>query len=312
LHFIVGNGEPQRLETGFAPGTIECSPTAWQDESGWHVSFVSNGKPNGLTYRLYRMDGPTLDQLSQPISLRIARTGFVYRDRIAVGEIQDVVHVHDPNGDRKIVIPGAFLYRVSYRADAPEKLLISGDWIGESADVFCIEYDLETDEQRYIECDGKPAYKCTIFRNETLFAERMQGGFENRRVRRAAKMEGICCRIAERQQDALAATGIIVTKKCGCRRSEKEQRVETVRPSCLECVEKHLGAAMVILSEIHAGYAYRLQFVGHLNEAAEEAQEWPELHQMIRRSRREYQRSDKTPDWELLARTIAEIKTHAR
>ena len=155
LHVTVGNQKPQRLETGFEPGTIECSPTAWQDESGWHVSFVSNGKPDGLIYRLYRMDGPSLDRLSQPISLRIARTGFIWRDRIAVGEIQDVVHVHDSSGDRKIVIPGAFLYRVSYRADAPQKLLISGEWIGESADVFCIEYDLDTDEQRYIECDGK-------------------------------------------------------------------------------------------------------------------------------------------------------------
>ena len=261
-----------------------------------------------MTYRLYRMDGPTLNQLSQPISLRIARTGFVYRDRIAVGEIQDVVHVHDPNGDRKIVIPGAFLYRVSYRADAPEKLLISGDWIGESGDVFCLEYDLETGEQCYIECDGKPAYKCTIFRDEVLFAERTMGGFENRRIRRSKKTERICCRIAEREQDALAVTGITVTKKCGCRRTEKEQRAETVRPSCLECTEKHLGAAMVILSEIHDGYSYRLQFIGHLNEAAEESQEWPTLHHLIRQSRKEYQRHETLPDWESLAKEIDHVR----
>jgi hypothetical protein len=307
LHYIIGNEKPQRLETGFPQGTIECSPTAWEDTSGWHVSFVSNGEPNGMIYRLYRMDGPTLDQLSQPISLRIARTGFVYQDRIAVGEIQDVVHVHDTNGDRKIVVPGAFLYRISYRADAPDKLLISGDWIGETGDVFCIEYDLTTDEQRYIECDGKPAYKCTIFQDDVLYAERL-GGFENRRIKRAVKTAGICCRIAERAQDALAATGLAITKKCGCRRTETERRAETVRPSCLECVEKHLGAAMVILSEIHDGYSYRLRFVGHLHEAEEESQDFQVLHQLIRQSRKEYQREATIPQWETLAGEIENVR----
>jgi hypothetical protein len=61
-------------------------------------------------------------------------------------------------------------------------------------------------------------------------------------------------------------------------------------------------------SEIHDGYAYRLQFVGHLNEAAEESQEYPTLHSLIRQSRKEYQRDEKNPDWELLAQQIAEIK----
>jgi hypothetical protein len=51
------------------------------------------------------MDGESLLQLSKPVSLRKARTGFVYRDRLAVGELQDVVHIHDNNGDHKIEIP---------------------------------------------------------------------------------------------------------------------------------------------------------------------------------------------------------------
>ena len=37
LHYTVGDNKPQRLTTGFESGTIECSPTAWQDESGWHL-----------------------------------------------------------------------------------------------------------------------------------------------------------------------------------------------------------------------------------------------------------------------------------
>ncbi|MDR2756784.1 MAG: hypothetical protein LBC20_13865, partial [Planctomycetaceae bacterium] len=63
------------------------------------------GQDETNCYRLYRMDGESLLQLSKPVSLRKARTGFVYRDRLAVGELQDVVHIHDNNGDHKIEIP---------------------------------------------------------------------------------------------------------------------------------------------------------------------------------------------------------------
>jgi len=90
-------------------------------------------------------------------------------------------------------------------------------------------------------------------------------------------------------------------------------QVETPpRPSCLECVEKHLGAAMVILSEIHDGYAYRLQLIGHLHEAEDESRQWPLLHDLIRQARKAYQQQDTVPDWELLAKTLQEVKHHAR
>ena len=39
------------------------------------------------------------------------------------------------------------------------------------------------------------------------------------------------------------------------------------RPSCIDCVEKHLGAALVLLTETREGYAYRLRAIGHLFEA---------------------------------------------
>jgi hypothetical protein len=67
-----------------------------------------------------------------------------------------------------------------------------------------------------------------------------------------------------------------------------------------------------MLSEIHNGYAYRLQFIGHLHEAEDESQEWPQLHDMIRQARKTYQQENIVPDWELLARTLEEVKTHAR
>ncbi|MDR0611520.1 MAG: hypothetical protein LBG58_15535, partial [Planctomycetaceae bacterium] len=88
LYVAIDGKEPQRIKTGLPEQNIECSSTAWQDETGWHLSFIGQDATNN--YRLYRMDGETLIQLSQPVSIRRARTGFIYQDRFAVGELQDV------------------------------------------------------------------------------------------------------------------------------------------------------------------------------------------------------------------------------
>ncbi|MDR1382744.1 MAG: hypothetical protein LBJ67_02680 [Planctomycetaceae bacterium] len=45
------------------------------------------------------MDDETLEKISKPIFVRRCYFGFVYRDRISVGEFQDVIHVHDADGD---------------------------------------------------------------------------------------------------------------------------------------------------------------------------------------------------------------------
>ncbi|MDR1493993.1 MAG: hypothetical protein LBT05_14925 [Planctomycetaceae bacterium] len=311
LYYTINDNAPQRLETGLPHDWVECSPTAWEDESGWHVSLIATDK-SGIA-RLYRMDGTALETMSQPISLRIARTGFVYQDRLAVGEIQDVVHVHDTSGDHKIEIPGAFIYRVSYRADSPDKILISGDWIGETMEPFTLEYDLTNDSQRYIECDGQGAYKCTIYGDEILYAERVGAHFENRRLRQATNIHGVSCKMAHRHKNDNSAALLTRTKQCGCRRNAQENNIDenVSRPSCLECVEKHLGAAFVIASEIRDGYAYRLRLIGHLHEAEDESQEWETLHLTIRQARKAYQMNNEIPDWEQFAEAIAEVR-HAR
>lgn len=61
------------------------------------------------------------------------------------------------------------------------------------------------------------------------------------------------------------------------------------RPSCLECVEKHLGAAWVLLAEYRDVYPHHLRAIGHLHEAEDESQAMPELHLAIRQSRKAYQ-----------------------
>jgi hypothetical protein len=61
-----------------------------------------------------------------------------------------------------------------------------------------------------------------------------------------------------------------------------------------------LGAAAVLIDETHDGYAYRLRAIGHLHEAADEAQAWPDLHNAIREARKAYQGQGMVPDWEEL------------
>lgn len=78
-----------------------------------------------------------------------------------------------------------------------------------------------------------------------------------------------------------------------------------VRPSCTECVEKHLGSAMVLMAEVRAGYLdHRMYAVGHLSEAEAESQAWPALHDAIREARRAYQQRDQAPDFVRLSRLV--------
>lgn len=107
-------------------------------------------------------------------------------------------------------------------------------------------------------------------------------------------------------------------KKCGdCPPVVVPRRSYTpTRPSCIECVEKHLGAAYVLLTEARdlpagqaGGYAYRLRAIGHLFEAEDESQEWPDLHAAIREARKIYQADGTVPDWATLEGLIHEVRS---
>lgn len=59
------------------------------------------------------------------------------------------------------------------------------------------------------------------------------------------------------------------------------------RETCLFCVSKHLGQAIVLMQEASSGYPlHRWLAVGHLGEAEAESQhDFPELTAMIRKTR---------------------------
>ena len=61
--------------------------------------------------------------------------------------------------------------------------------------------------------------------------------------------------------------------------------------------------------DLRDGDSRLLRVIGHLLEAAEESQEWPELHDAIREARRACQRAGGIPDFEAMAATIAERRS---
>jgi len=184
------------------------------------------------------------------------------------------------------------LLRLSYKADMPNLLLVTCRWPEEDA-VCTVAYDLATGDQQFVEADDGPAYKPALFRDEMLHAVRIGDGFEDRQIVVAQKIEFISCKLASLRQTADMP---IVPPDI--------ESADQVRESDLAGVEKHLGAAFALASEIAAGHAYRMRFVGHLHEAENECQSHPELHLLIRTARKSYQATEKIPDWDLLAEML--------
>lgn len=86
-----------------------------------------------------------------------------------------------------------------------------------------------------------------------------------------------------------------------------EPAVGITRASCIECVEKHLGAALVLIAECRDGYPHRMRAIGHLHEAEDESQAFPELHAAIRTARKAFQQQGAVPDFEGLERLAARV-----
>lgn len=101
-----------------------------------------------------------------------------------------------------------------------------------------------------------------------------------------------------------------VKRPCGCgkKKAITQRALPPTRPSCLECVEKHLGASWVLLAEFRDGYPHRLRAIGHLHEAEDESQAWPALHNAIRAARKAYQREGTMPDFASIALRLLSVR----
>ena len=110
LWLVTENSEPRQINTRMGEGFTECAPTAWFDDSGWHVSFIAGDYRGGAPYQLYRMWGETLDTLSMPIPIQRTEWGHVFKKRIVTGDLANVVAVREgytKNFD--LEFPGAYL-----------------------------------------------------------------------------------------------------------------------------------------------------------------------------------------------------------
>jgi hypothetical protein len=174
------NNDYFRIETGLSEDTIECSPTAWQDVDGWHVSFIGGFTPECRDYFLYRMDGKELCRMSPARVVRMASTGFIFKDRTVYGD-QNKIIIQEARETISIDVPDSYLYRISYCPDDPDRLLASVH-NRKTKEVYLLEHDLKTGVQSKIECDGVPAYKCAILGNEIVYANKTGNHFEQRQL----------------------------------------------------------------------------------------------------------------------------------
>jgi SPP1 gp7 family putative phage head morphogenesis protein len=149
--------------------------------------------------------------------------------------------------------------------------------------------------------------------SQTLSVDRLTGKahkehltFGNYRVVEVRKGERV--KLPRAYKGSTKFKKVIVVEQVNLKKAEGPE----TRPSCLHCVEKHLGAAMVLMGEERDGYEYRLRIIGHLHEAEDEAQEYDELHEAIRDARKKYQDKDEIPDWERLAGMMQKLQKNCR
>jgi len=86
-----------------------------------------------------------------------------------------------------------------------------------------------------------------------------------------------------------------------------KKKTGNTRTSCIACVQKHVGGAEVLITEMRDGYKYMTRAVGELYQAEDEAQDWQDLHNLIRESRINYQTKLIMPDWKVLNKMIVDI-----
>lgn len=189
IHYIDSTYDlPVRIDTQMSSDTFECSPTGWYDADGWHISFIAGGDPINPKFCLYRMDGPTLDTLGYPVIVQeYASSGFVNKDG-AVYSKKTLEFDFIISGLDDVKFDMSEILRVSYQADDLNKLLIS---YKKNNDIVTIRYDKQTKAMDRVICDGQPAYKFTMYGNTIIYAQIIDEGFENRKLKVAENIEFI-------------------------------------------------------------------------------------------------------------------------
>jgi hypothetical protein len=98
------------------------------------------------------------------------------------------------------------------------------------------------------------------------------------------------------------------------------------RESCFMCVEKHVSSAMQYHAELRKAqnsgtadgqaqiniYQNYLSICGELNLAAEEAEQWEDLHTMLQACERSLRYDHILPNWNVLMTEMLKVKTETQ
>lgn len=165
-----------RIDTGFGDDVVECSPSAWYDGL-WHVSFIAGGSPQNPPYRLYVMEGENMESLSAPklVCKETVGIGYLNQTHMVTGNPRKI-EIQGKDGNFEWSWAGFDIYRATYRSDKTEKILITGK---RNEEFLTVQYDIKTGETNLVTLEGSHLYKCSIFGDAVVYAQR-NGDFEER------------------------------------------------------------------------------------------------------------------------------------
>jgi hypothetical protein len=167
----------RRILTGLEDDIVECTPTGWHDEQGFHISFIAGNEKT--PYQMYALHGD-LDSLLKPIVLVKTKAGYysnisfaqAFMDRFSFRKRNQII--------KDIYIPDSYIYGITYEFEQPHKLIISTGSRILNNKLTVFEYNAETDEQFILECNNEPAYKCSILGDKILYTRQVGDNFEDR------------------------------------------------------------------------------------------------------------------------------------
>lgn len=180
LYYAAWNDRrPQHLNTGLPADAVECSPAFYHESGVAHVSFIG-GIPGdrNIVYHLYGMQGPSFDHLSPaaPLVPQATRVGFAAPGYICYMRSGPLEIVDNASGQRRqIAVPLVRVLRASFRADAPNSLIITG--VAADGTRKTLVYGLASDKTQEVHA-SVPVYKSTIVGPRLIVSQSSGSGIE--------------------------------------------------------------------------------------------------------------------------------------
>lgn len=174
---------PKQINLSFPWNTVECSPEFFTGGSNIILSVIAD-------FQLKRFFGPSLDALSLDTTLpkKYDRAGYVSPNHIVRSnqvtteiytlehELIKTVDIFSDFSERVIIT------RITYIPEDPDKMIVTGVTGPDAVDPISIIYSIETGKRWMFIVDGAPLYKCTLYKDSIIYAEKAGVALESRRL----------------------------------------------------------------------------------------------------------------------------------